>query len=715
MINTLRVRLPVALVGLGLVSATVMGWIGWSGAKKGLEASAINSLSLAAQSRRTALELVADRLRVDTVNLAGHKLIMDSIGDLTETLLATPERLDESIRFFAAAATPEERKAQDGASSGSMYGLRHSKMHPVALSVLDQGHYEDILLLDSEGHIVYTALKGAEFGRTIGTPETADTGLDAIYAAMKSAGNRDVTFKDFVSSRLAGGNPVAFIGTPILRRSNVAMDRAQEEVRGGYAVIRLGPSTLDRVLGARHGLGETGQTFAVGPDGLMRTNAPLAGAPTAGKPAAIMGVAGPGTDGAPALRPGGAEHIAAQTEIEFLGAPWRIYADQSTAEALATISDISRLLAIAGLVIIGFQILIGWLVARGIVRPIGALTRALQALAGGDATATIVGKERHDEIGDIARAVDAIRAYTAAEAERRTEAAEAERIEREAQRRDMTSRLAQEFEDRVGTVVKSVTTAAQDLETSALEMARLAQDSKSSSLTVATASGTASHEVQSVAAASEQLTASIREVSSLTTRSGSIASDADQHAKSTHEIVESLAEKASKIQSVVDMIKAIAEQTNLLALNATIEAARAGEAGKGFAVVASEVKALAGQTAKATEEIAGQINAVSQEVGNAVGAVTSIRSVVTDIGQAVIAISAAIEEQTAATGEIAKSANSAASETATVSETIAKVSDAIISTDAAAGTVVERARTLGREAADLNRSLRQFLDRLLAA
>ena len=265
-------------------------------------------------------------------------------------------------------------------------------------------------------------------------------------------------------------------------------------------------------------------------------------------------------------------------------------------------------------VIIAVQMLLGWLVARAIVRPIGLLTNALQAMATGTLTEEIAGRNREDEIGDIARAVEKIREYTAAEAARRAEEAESERQEREAQRREMTARLAREFEEQVGSIVTSVSTAAGELEASASEMARLAQETRNSSATVAVASGTASQEVQSVAAASEQLSASIREVSSLTTRSGAVATEADRHARSTQDIVASLASKAAQIQSVVDIIKAIAEQTNLLALNATIEAARAGEAGKGFAVVASEVKALAGQTAKATEEIAEQINSVGQEV-----------------------------------------------------------------------------------------------------
>src|SRR5581483_7802737 len=140
--------------------------------------------------------------------------------------------------------------------------------------------------------------------------------------------------------------------------------------------------------------------------------------------------------------------------------------------------------------------------------------------------------------------------------------------------------------------------------------------------------------------------------------SSCIAGDAVHQAERTDLRIAQLSKAATNIGNVVNLIADIAEQTNLLALNATIEAARAGEAGKGFAVVASEVKMLATQTAKATGDIGAQIAEMQSATQESVTAIKEIGATIGRIAEIATAIAASVEEQTTTTHEIAGNVDS---------------------------------------------------------
>jgi methyl-accepting chemotaxis protein len=354
-----------------------------------------------------------------------------------------------------------------------------------------------------------------------------------------------------------------------------------------------------------------------------------------------------------------------------------------------------------------------FMIINGVSKPITAITEAMKKLAGHDLTTTITSVGRKDEIGAMAAAVQVFK-DNMIEADRLTVAQEAERQIRD-KRSSTLDMLTRTFETKVGQLVGTLSSAATEMEATARSMTSTAEDTNVQSSAVAAAAQQASVNVQTVASAAEELSSSIAEISRQVAHSTKIATKAVDDAKRTDITVQALATGAQKIGEVVTLIQDIAGQTNLLALNATIEAARAGDAGKGFAVVASEVKSLANQTAKATEEISGQIDQIRDATQQAVTAIREITATIDSISEVATAIAAAVEQQGAATQEIARNVQQAAAGTQDVTTNISSVKTASTATGDAASQVLGAAGELAAQAEHLTSEVNTFLIEVKAA
>jgi methyl-accepting chemotaxis protein len=359
-------------------------------------------------------------------------------------------------------------------------------------------------------------------------------------------------------------------------------------------------------------------------------------------------------------------------------------------------------------------IIVGTVLARGISRPVSGMTEAMRGLAAGDWAVAIPGRDRRDEIGAMAGAMEVFRTgLMEVETLRKAQAAQEQRAAEE--RRSAMTALADRFEQSIGAVVGQVTSASANLQQTAQEMAYSAEATSGQSSAAAAASDQVTQNVQTVAAATEELSVSIREITQQVSEASRKTSEAVGQANSSTEEVRGLTDAAQRIGAIVDIINTIAGQTNLLALNATIEAARAGEAGKGFAVVASEVKALANETTTATNQIATQIKSMQEATERSAHVIMTVAKTIDELSHSANAIAAAVEQQGAATQEIARNVQEAAFGTTEVAQNITQVSHAAGAAGTAARTLLSASGDLSSDGLLLRREVDAFLRDVRAA
>jgi len=352
-------------------------------------------------------------------------------------------------------------------------------------------------------------------------------------------------------------------------------------------------------------------------------------------------------------------------------------------------------------------------VQRRLVRRLTSIGDAMRRLSSGETDVTVPAAADRDEIGEMARSLEVFRS---GEIDRRTMAARQE-SEQAAQRERGAAieRMIGEFRATVTSVITAVSDNVGRMETTARTLSSIAAEADNQARAASSSSEQTSSNVRSVAGATEELGASILEISDQAAQANGVVERATVIAQSADQLVGQLSSGASRIGDVIKLIRAIAEQTNLLALNATIEAARAGEAGRGFAVVASEVKTLASQTAKATEEISGQIGAIQGSTAQAVEAIRQITSVMGDISRFTSTIAASVEEQSASTQEIGRNVHEAATGARELAGNMATVTEAIEETNRSATHVLDASSALTAQAGTLQQAVDDFLDRVAAA
>jgi methyl-accepting chemotaxis protein len=548
----------------------------------------------------------------------------------------------------------------------SQYSLLHGLYHPIIRSYLKKFGYYDIFLVHPEtGKIVYSVFKELDFATSLIDGPYAQTNFAEAFRKANAATSADtVVFTDFKQYFPSYEAPAGFVASPVF----------QGNKKIGVLIFQFPIDNLNTIMGERAGMGETGETYLVGSDLLMRSDSYLdpenhsVGAsfrnPDKGKvdtEAARAAISGK-TEEKIIIDYNGNQVLSAYTPLEFEGLNWALLAEIDEAEAFAAIKALQWFAMVVAVIGIAGIVGIALLVIRAIVRPIQGVVDSLTDLSQGEGDLTTrLPVTTHDEIGQLAERFN-------------------------------------EFMQKLHSMIRDITKGVETLSSSSTELSAIAQQMSANaeqtsgkSDAVATASEEMSTNMNSVSAAmeetstntgmvasaAEEMTATINEIAKNAENARCISDQAVHQTKDAREQMSDLGQAAQAIGKVTETITEISEQTNLLALNATIEAARAGEAGKGFAVVANEIKDLAKQTAEATLDIKQQINGIQNSTGDTVGAIEKIGQVIDNVNDIVATIATAVEEQSVSTKEIAQNITQVSNGIGEVNENVANSSQVV--------------------------------------
>ncbi len=717
-------KLPILFVvisALSVVSVGVFSVINTSSSLVNLEEQKLIAL---AEARKSALLDYLKSIEEDLVISAGSGYVQNAMSNLTlgfrdeERLHKDPLKSlhgayinDKTAEAVNPKGNPEkigEKHLYNGPEIEGVYHAEHRRFHPWFRQMLLARGYYDIFLVDVEGNVVYTVFKELDYATNLINGKYKDTGLaEAFKAGMVNKKVGSLSFIDFAPYSPSYGAPASFMSTPIISKNGLQ----------GVLIFQMPIDRINGVLQQQAGMGESGETYIVGKDFLMRSDSRFSEESTILKTEvntktvrhALEGETG--IEIVPDYR--GINVLSAFQTLDFQGVRWALLAEIDEEEVLAPSHQAAFYIFVISLGVLALVALLGWYFARSIVKPLQRSTSEMLMLAEGDKSFEISGVELKDEIGDIASALQTFKDNAIAQDD--MAAKEQEMVAQREERTQRIEGLVAKFESDSNEILTQVGAAASQMNATSGEMSSVAQDTALRSNTVAAAAEEASVNVQTVAAAAEELSCSIEEINRQVGQSSEIASDAVSKADENIATIKGLEEASNRIGEVVGLISDIAEQTNLLALNATIEAARAGEAGKGFAVVASEVKNLANQTAKATEEISSQVDEMQGVTRTAVDAIEAIGKTIESMNEISVSISAAIDEQGAATQEISRNVQEASAGTTEVTSNMQGVSEASTQTGNSSQQVLEASNDLAHQADEMRKSVDAFIQGIRAA
>ena len=519
-------KLPIVIVSLAIVSLAVASYEAMGEAEGALETVQAEKLEAIQESRIANLTNYLGGIQEELQTIATNHMAIDGIKDLEDSFAElgfNPKQVAQKLYISDNANAAGEKHKLDYAPDGSTYSQFHKKYHPWFRQLMESRGYYDVFLLNEDGDVVYSVYKEADFATNVVNGEWKDSDLGKVFREVENKPLGTIVFTDFSPYAPSAGVPASFMATPVYEYGG--------EFHGAV-VFQMPIDRINNIMQNAAGMGESGESYIVGADFTMRSDSRFR---KEGDPTSILNTkvdtpsvreAFNGGDGTMVTNDyRGVEVVSAYGPFTFNGVTWAIMAEIDMEEVDLPIIEMQNVILITALVIALVVTGIGVFFARSITKPIANMTDVMGVLAGGNLEADIPSMDRSDEIGDMAKAV-AVFKDNALEV-KRLEAQQKEDEKRaEQEKRQMMLDMADDFENSVGGVVNSVSSAATEMQSSAQSVSGTAEETSKQSTVVAAAAEEASTNVQTVASASEELSSSISEISRQVTQSTQISSTA---------------------------------------------------------------------------------------------------------------------------------------------------------------------------------------------
>jgi methyl-accepting chemotaxis protein len=731
MIDNIKMK-PKILGGfllVGLVPLIIIASLSLKEAREGMMEQAFDQLQSVQELKKLEVERLFERFRTD----------VETLAHTTDLLV-----LYEDLRAF---------HIRQKVGPGDPYPKDDPEYHQINRRLggylekyVEQHDYYDVFLVcTAHGHVMYTAAKESDLGENLSTGPLRDSPLAKLWNQVRSTTGFAMT--DFELYAPSGNTPAGFVGAPL---------HDGEGRMYGLVALQIPKGSIDAIMQTRTGMGETGETYLVGPDKRMRSDSyldPVGHSVEASLAGSVEknGVDTEASREALASRRGegiitdysGNQVLSAYEPLNLPGGiRWAILAEMNLEEVEAPIAAIRNIIVVVAVVIAGVVAALAFWLAGSIASPIVGITSIAQRISWGEVDQKVV-YQSGDEVGELADSFRELVDYTkgiAGAADRLAQGDLTATVEPRSEAdvlavsfKEMTAKLRGMFV-RLSEQSESLSQASQDLSSVSEQVAGNVAGVSANANSVATAAEQMSMNMNSVSSAAEQSTTSINTVATSTEEMTATISEiarSSEHARqvtgaavttveSAVQRVGDLGVAAEKIGKVIEVIVEIAEQTKLLALNATIEAASAGDAGKGFAVVASEVKELARQTGEATEEIRTSIEAIQQSTQSTVAEIGQIQGVIREVNEGVASIATAVEEQSVTTRDMAQNIGQAAMGVQSVTENVGQAASASTNIASEIGSVnsassqvqeaVDRVSAQAQSLARMGRELEQLVE-----